>query len=115
MPNLVMEHSESVAEQVNIPALLDDLHQVCLESDIFAVDDVKSRSYPCHQWQIGRQEDNVDFIHITFTLLSGRETDVKQSLGEQLMGVLRHHASGVYSLTIEMRDMERETFTKVLQ
>ncbi|WP_087023453.1 5-carboxymethyl-2-hydroxymuconate Delta-isomerase [Thaumasiovibrio subtropicus] len=115
MPNLIMEYSEPVAEQVNIPALLDDLHQVSLNSGVFAGDDVKSRAYACQHWQIGHTEDSQDFIHITFTLLSGRDEATKKELGAQLMSVLRDRASSVHSLTIEMRDMERETFTKVLQ
>ncbi|WP_413112751.1 5-carboxymethyl-2-hydroxymuconate Delta-isomerase [Thaumasiovibrio sp. DFM-14] len=115
MPNLVMEYSESVAEQVNIAALLDDLHQVCLQSALFEDDAIKSRCYPCHHWQIGRREDSCDFIHVDFALLSGRDEQSKQRLAEQFLGVLRHHAGAVFSLTIEMRDMDKATFTKALQ
>ncbi|MEZ9856281.1 5-carboxymethyl-2-hydroxymuconate Delta-isomerase, partial [Vibrio breoganii] len=72
MPNLVLEYSNSVDERVNIQGLLEDLHQVALTCGLFDVPSVKSRSLRCHNWLVGDEEDSVDFIHISFELLSGR-------------------------------------------
>nr|WP_086937782.1 5-carboxymethyl-2-hydroxymuconate Delta-isomerase [Thaumasiovibrio occultus] len=115
MPNLVLEYSDPVAEQVNITAMLEDLHQTCLMSGLFEPDSIKSRSYPCHRWLIGEHEDSKDFIHIQFSLLDGRSEETRKQLAEQLLAVMRHHAPSVYSLTIDVREMEKAIFTRAIQ
>ena len=43
MPHVVMEYSNSIEERVNVESLLEDLHQVTIQSDLFEVSDIKSR------------------------------------------------------------------------
>ncbi|GLO62167.1 5-carboxymethyl-2-hydroxymuconate isomerase [Vibrio sp. MACH09] len=114
MPNLVLEYTNSVDERVNIQGLLEDLHQVAIDSDLFQAIDVKSRALRCHHWLIGELSDSEDFIHITFELLDGRTQEQKQQLSANLMAVLTEQASGVKSLSVNMRDMDRSTFQKVV-
>lgn len=113
MPNLVLEYSNSVEERVNIQGLLEDLHQVALQSGLFAPSSVKSRTLRCHHWLIGERGDSVDFIHINVELLDGRSSEQKQALSVQLMAVLAEQASQVHSLTINIRDMDSMSFQKV--
>lgn len=113
MPNLMMEYSHSVDERVNIQKLLEDLHQVAIESGLFEVSSVKSRAISCHDWLIGEEADSQDFIHITFELLSGRTLEQKKELANQLMQVLKEQVGPVRSLTINVRDMDLESFLKV--
>lgn len=114
MPNLVMEYSNSVDERVNVQSLLEDLHQVALTCGLFDADSVKSRALRCHNWLIGEAGDSADFIHISFELLDGRTTEQKRELSRQLMAVLQEQASHVYSLTVNMRDMDKACFQKVI-
>ncbi|MGF1685298.1 5-carboxymethyl-2-hydroxymuconate Delta-isomerase [Photobacterium japonica] len=115
MPNLVMEYAEPVAERVNIPGLLADLHQVLLASGVFVPDTVKSRGYPCQTWLVGEGADIDTFIHVQLSLLAGRDAAVKRDLSRGLMAVLEQHATAVTSLTIDVRDMDRDCFLKVSQ
>ncbi|MGO1295739.1 MAG: 5-carboxymethyl-2-hydroxymuconate Delta-isomerase [Vibrio sp.] len=114
MPNLIMEYSDSVEERVNAQKLLEDLHQRALDSGLFAKGDVKSRAVRCHDWLLGEEQDSQDFIHVTFELLSGRTPEQKRTLVEQLMMVLQQEASEIRSLSINMRDMDKQTFMKTV-
>ena len=114
MPNLVVEYSSSVDERVNTQGLLEDLHQVLIESGLFEVDSIKSRAQRYHSWLIGEKEDSEDFIHLNFEMLSGRDEEQKRELGRELMSILEEQASTVYSLTINIRDMDKECFIKVI-
>lgn len=114
MPNIVMEHTISVEGRVNIQGLLEDLHQVALDSGLFQKDDVKSRALRCRHWLIGEYEDSEDFIHITFEMLSGRTDEQKKSLSNQLIEILTAQAGTVKSLSVNIRDMDRGSFQKVL-
>lgn len=114
MPNLVMEYSNSVDARVNVQGLLEDLHKVTLQSELFDIQSVKSRALRCHNWLVGDREDNVDFIHISFELLSGRTEEQKRELSRQLMQVLQQKAHSVYSLTVNVREMDKSCFQKVI-
>lgn len=114
MPNLVMEYSNSVDERVNVQGLLEDLHQVVLHCGLFDTGSVKSRALRCHNWLIGDEDDSVDFIHISFELLDGRTPEQKRELSRQLMDILQQQAGHVRSLTVNIRDMDKESFQKVI-
>ncbi|MCW8333907.1 5-carboxymethyl-2-hydroxymuconate Delta-isomerase [Vibrio sp. SCSIO 43135] len=114
MPNLVMEYSNSVDERVNVQGLLEDLHEVVLNCGLFDVISVKSRSLRCHNWLVGDEGDSVDFIHISFEMLDGRTPEQKRELSRQLMDVLQQQAGHVRSLTVNIRDMDKECFQKVI-
>ncbi|EGQ7936216.1 5-carboxymethyl-2-hydroxymuconate Delta-isomerase [Vibrio vulnificus] len=114
MPNLVLEYSNSVEERVNIPGLLEDLHHIAIKSGLFDAPSVKSRTLRCHYWLIGEEGDSVDFIHVSFDLLSGRTEEQKRELSRQLMTALQETASHVRSLTVNIRDMDKDSFQKVV-
>ncbi|CAH0524429.1 5-carboxymethyl-2-hydroxymuconate Delta-isomerase [Vibrio hippocampi] len=113
MPNLVMEYSHTAEERLNLQGLLQDLHQVALDCDLFDSRDVKSRSHRYHQWLIGERGDTEDFIHIHFELLAGRSMEQKQVLADALLAVLQQQASHISSLTVNMVDMDKACFRKL--
>ncbi|ELR63976.1 5-carboxymethyl-2-hydroxymuconate delta-isomerase [Photobacterium marinum] len=112
MPNLVMEYADPVAERVSVPGLLEDLHQTLLSCGLFEDNSVKSRSYPCHTWLVGPEGDLKTFIHLELRMLSGRSAEQKRELSRRLMAILEQHASEINSLTVDIRDMDRECFLK---
>ena len=114
MPHLVMEYSNSVDERVNVQGLLEDLHYAAIQSGLFDVPSLKSRALRYHHWMIGEQGDSSDFIHITFELLDGRTAEQKRELSRLLMAVLQQQASHITSLTINVRDMDKACFQKVV-
>ncbi|HAS62827.1 MAG TPA: 5-carboxymethyl-2-hydroxymuconate isomerase [Vibrio sp.] len=114
MPHLIMEYSNSVDERVNTQRLLEDLHHAAIQSGLFDAPSLKSRSLRYHDWLVGEEADSVDFIHVTFELLGGRSAEQKRELSRQLMVVLQQQANHVRSLTINVRDMDRECCQKVV-
>ncbi|WP_063663701.1 5-carboxymethyl-2-hydroxymuconate Delta-isomerase [Aliivibrio fischeri] len=113
MPHLVMEYSNSAEDRLNMQGLLEDLHQVAIASGLFSAKDVKSRAVRVYSWLVGEQGNSVDFIHITLELLEGRSPEQKRELSRALMDVLAEQASHIDSLTINVRDMEHESFQKI--
>jgi len=63
---------------------------------------------------VGDEEDNVDFVHISFELLSGRTEEQKRELSRLLMQTLQEQASHIRSLTVNIRDMDKSCFQKVM-
>ncbi len=115
MPNLVLEYSNSVEERVNIQGLLEDLHQAVLKNGEFESRSVKSRTLRGHHWLIGDVGDSEDFIHISLELVAGFAPEKKRELSNQLMDVLVSQASHIYSLTIDIREMDTNGFNKIIR
>ena len=103
MPHLIMEYSDPVAEQVNIRALLDDLHSVLMKSSLFEPNTVISRSYPAHNWLVGDKLDEADFIHVTVT----HDKTLNSSEMDELKGLLLHtmqtQAENILIITADIR------------
>ncbi|MGD8112596.1 5-carboxymethyl-2-hydroxymuconate Delta-isomerase [Vibrio sp. TRT 17S01] len=114
MPHLVMEYSNSVDERVNVQGLLEDLHQIALQSGLFDIGSVKSRALRSHHWLVGDEGDSVDFIHINFELLEGRTEEQKRELSRKLIEELQSQAGHVRSLTVNIRDMDKTCFQKIV-
>lgn len=114
MPHLVMEYSNSVDERVNVQGLLEDLHHAAIQSGLFDAPSLKSRSLRYHNWIVGNEGDSADFVHITFELLDGRTPEQKRDLSRLLMTVLQAQAGHIASLTVNVRDMDKHSFQKVV-
>ena len=108
-----MEYSNSAEDRLNTQGLLEDLHQVAIDSELFSINDVKSRAIRVHSWLVGDKGNSADFIHLTVELLSGRTAEQKRELSRGLMDILAEKASHIDSLTINVRDMEPESFQKI--
>ncbi len=108
-----MEYSNSAEERLNIQGLLEDLHQVVIDCDLFLTKDVKSRAIRIDYWFIGDKEDMADFIHLTVELLAGRTEEQRKQLSGELIRVLAEQASHISSLTINVREMDNESFQKI--
>ncbi len=113
MPHLIMEYSNSVEERLNVSGLLEDLHQVVIDSGLFEIDSVKSRAQRYHHWLVGEAADSVDFIHLRFELLSGRTAEQKQGLAKNLIAVMSQSAGQIESLTVDIRDMDKDAFQRI--
>lgn len=53
-----------------------------------------------------------DFIHVTLRVLSGRNQQQKKGLSERMLGKLDNLGLTSVSLTVEMIDMDRETYAE---
>lgn len=113
MPHLIVEHSQSVAENVDIPTLIFTLHQAAIGTNTFQAASLKSRAVPVQAWCVGEQGG--DFIHVEFRLLKGRTPEQKQAISAALLETLKTYASHIDSLTVEIRDMDDASYGKWLK
>ncbi len=112
MPNIIVEYADPVAERVNVGGLVEDLHRAALNTGLFSPDAVKTRAYPCHTWLIGERENHSTFVHVEAGILAGRSAEQKKQLSEALLAVLVAHCPAVFSMTVDIRDMDTQAFSK---
>lgn len=110
MPHCIIEHSSTInAEQLNKKVFLG-----ALNSELFEADgrDIKVRSIAYENYQTGTERE--DFIHVTVRILSGRSDTDKAMLSETVMTQLLSLSLSRASITVEVVDMDRNSYGKVV-
>lgn len=112
MPHLILEFSQSLTEPSQIKPLLSALHSAVCGTGLFVESHIKLRAYPCEYALVGGDES--PFIHLQARIKPGRCIEDKRRLSEALLAVLgaQDWAAGV--LTVEVVDMEAESYAKRL-
>ncbi|MBU2943300.1 5-carboxymethyl-2-hydroxymuconate isomerase [Shimia thalassica] len=112
MPHLILEHSSELSESHDITVLMDAVFDLASAHPVFAAAPaaVKVRSIACANVRSGLTPET--FAHLTVKMLSGRSTEAKAGLAEDLLRLLHTHLTGVGSLSVEPVDMEREVYRK---
>lgn len=117
MPHLHLEYTTNLTQLDADKALL-RLNHVLVGSGQFAAEfDIKSRALKVEQFRVGTGLGERGFVHIKLALLSGRSAQVKKQLSENLLAVLQDlgpwPADIEVQLSVEVRDMDRETYSKM--
>ena len=110
MPHCIIEHSSTInPEQLNNKVFLG-----ALNSELFEADgrDIKVRSIAYENYQTGTEKE--DFIHVMVRILSGRSDTDKAMLSETVMTQLLSLSLSSASITVEVVDMDRNSYAKVV-
>ncbi|AEF22823.1 5-carboxymethyl-2-hydroxymuconate Delta-isomerase [Pseudomonas fulva] len=110
MPHCIIEHSASL----NGDALLPLIFSGALNTGLFESDgsDIKVRSIAYQSYLTGPERS--DFVHVTIKILSGRTTEQKQILSKSVLAQLQTIERPHCSLTVEVADIDRASYSKVV-
>ena len=110
MPHCIIEYSSSI-EPLD---LNQKVFQGALESNLFEPDgsDIKVRSIAYEHYQTGSTQEK--FIHVTLRILSGRSEQDKLLLSKSVMSKLKSIQLVSTSLTVEVVDMDRNSYAKLI-
>jgi 5-carboxymethyl-2-hydroxymuconate isomerase len=115
MPHCVIEHSSSLDSKALMPLVFN----ASLASSLFEKDgcDIKVRAVAFTQYQTGKVHSNIaqiDFIHVTLKILSGRNTKQKKMLSHLVLSNLETLALKACSISVEVVDIDRATYAKLV-
>lgn len=110
MPHCIIEHSI----EVNGDELIPLVHQGAAASELFELNgsDIKVRSIPYSNYKTGNTD--LYFVHVTLRILSGRSLDEKSNLSQLILNQLEQAISQKCSISIEVVDIDRETYAKTV-
>ncbi|MFT5757172.1 MAG: 5-carboxymethyl-2-hydroxymuconate isomerase [Alteromonadaceae bacterium] len=113
MPHCIIEYAKNIEHSVTPQQLLNAVFQGTAKSQLFYKDtDIKTRAIAYEHYQIGAKKD--DFVHVTIKILSGRTLTQRQHLSSLVLDALSLLNFNDTSLTIEVIDMEKDSYTKKL-
>ncbi|ETX10803.1 5-carboxymethyl-2-hydroxymuconate isomerase [Marinomonas ushuaiensis DSM 15871] len=110
MPHCILEYSQNLEQEVPPVDMLEAIKEACIESNVFASEDIKLRSLPYKSFMTCGQEDA--FVHVMVRLLSGRTPEEKKKLSQLILDALTKFSLKDVSFSVEMCDMDRETYAK---
>jgi 5-carboxymethyl-2-hydroxymuconate isomerase len=117
MPHCVLEYSANIKDSVNFPSFFSRLHEILTASGDIQLDQIKSRWYSREDFVVGDGSEKNAFVYLQISLLSGRSPELRKRIGAQAFELLADQfpisqRDLSCSITLEMREMDRETHFK---
>jgi 5-carboxymethyl-2-hydroxymuconate isomerase len=112
MPHVIIEYSSNVCPSEQFSAITKSAHDVMVKSGLFSAADIKTRSYVTDDFLVGEKGQQGSFVHVTIYLLEGRTMLQKQTLSEALHNALRMRLLGVDQISVDIRELEKDTYRK---
>lgn len=110
MPHCIIEHSAEIDGQ-NLISLV---YKGAFESGLFQSEgsDIKVRAISYSNYQTGNVD--IGFIHVTLKILSGRDAKQKSRLSQCVLEQLGRLSIIDCSISVEVVDIERESYAKMI-
>lgn len=106
MPHLIVEHSQNLEAS----RLLEAVCQGAVESELFELTDIKTRAIGYQYFETNASQQQ--FVHVVVKILSGRTSAQRQMLSKLVLDQLALLNLESTSLTVEVVEMERESYAK---
>lgn len=110
MPHCIVEHSASLDSELILPLVFSG----AMKSELFEINgsDIKVRAITYHSYLTGSEKS--DFVHVVLKILSGRSLEQKQMLSKSVLAQLQRLELKSCSLTVEVMDIERVSYSKLV-
>lgn len=117
MPQITLEHSSNIHQEIRTGELLGSLHRVIADVLELSIDNCKSRVVVHDDYLVGVGGDQKAFVHVCVRILSGRTPKAKTKVGQALLALLDEYFAPSAStlqlqLTVEVQDIDREAYFK---
>lgn len=116
MPHIRLDTTPDIQENADLPEILQDLVAELARHDTIQPASIKAYHTLRAVWAMGTAAPE-GFIHCEVAILAGRSLALRKAIASGMESVLRRHfsatiESGAAGLTIEIREMDRETYVK---
>lgn len=112
MPHLVIEYAQNLEDRISITALVSSAHDSMSRSGLFAPHTIKTRAVPFRDFIAG--DKGSSFIHAEVRLFEGRSERDREALSSAVFNCLCQFADGVPAVTVEVREMDPDCYSKRL-
>ena len=108
MPHCIIDCPAELARRGGEPTLLAAVHDAIDASGLFKPGDIKARLNGFEHYRCGATQD--EFVHVALYLFAGRTAEQQRSLASATLGALIELLPQVDALSMDVREMPRETF-----
>jgi 5-carboxymethyl-2-hydroxymuconate isomerase len=98
MPHTIIEYSDNLAGEGDIPGLLKKIAaKLCNSGGVFPIGGVRVRAHPVTQYVIADGADDYAFLHTVVKLAAGRPEDFKKEFFDELFELIKAHFAELMS------------------
>lgn len=113
MPHLNIEYSANLADELDVQALVNRIHETALETGIFPLGGVRTRAEARTHYRIANGDPSAAYIHMIVRIGAGREFDTRRSAGDRIFEALCDFTSELYdsrplALSFELHEIPAE-------
>ena len=114
MPHFVIEYSRDIEDSYDVAKVMQIAFDSGVESRVMHAADIKVRARPYDHYCLLNEGDS--FLHVSVFMLAGRTDDQKEHVALILRENLQSYLINVTSVSIDIREMNTQTYKKrVLQ
>lgn len=110
MPHIVIEYPADAVNDSQVEAMLDAVHQSVVASGLFDESHIKLRALPLDHYRLGGRR--APFLHAQLRIHRGRTPEQRQLLSRGVLAVLRAQQWPLVAITVEVVEMERDSYSK---
>jgi 5-carboxymethyl-2-hydroxymuconate isomerase len=116
MPHIHLETTADLPENADVPDILEALVARLAGFETIQPASIKAYHTLRTNWTMG-EGSPAGFAHCTVAIMTGRDADLRKRMAQAMFEELRtkfeaSHGAGEASLTLELREMDRETYLK---
>jgi 5-carboxymethyl-2-hydroxymuconate isomerase len=113
MPHCIIEYSANLNDDAFRSTIMRAVYSGTYSSGLFSSDDIKVRVIPYAYYTA--QDQQQSFIHVVLKILSGRSVEQKSLLSGLVLEKLEKLHLTEISLTVEVIEIERASYAKVVR
>jgi len=111
MPHIIVEYAEQVLTEDEVGKILKTIHQAVADSGLFEASHIKTRAYSFKHYS--NAGGNEPYLHIQARIKSGRDAENKNRLSNEIINSLAALEIKAAVITVEVIDMDRDSYAKL--
>jgi len=117
LAHLVIEHSSNLREHLDLPALIQAVHEAALASGIFPIGGLRTRAYEAQSYRIADGHPDNAFIHLSIRVGHGRDLPTRRKACEDIFAAASKQLAPLFErlplgLSVEMEELHPELSLK---
>jgi len=113
MPHFIVEYTDNIKEEADIPKLLKKVNDVLISrSNLFPTGGIRSRAVELHDYRVADGAEDDAFVHAILKIGAGRSAEHKKETCDELFEVIKDHFADLFSRRYLALSMELIEFSE---
>ncbi len=113
MPHVIVEYTDNIRADANVPVLLKTIHDVLIAQDgVFPTGGIRSRAMALTDYRMADGAADYAFVHVTLRIGAGRDEAVKKKACDALFDAIKAHFADLYARRYLALSMEVAEFSE---
>lgn len=113
MPHVIVEYTDNIRAEANVPVLLKTINDVLIAQDgVFPTGGIRSRAIALTDYRMADGAADYAFVHVTLKIGAGRDEAVRKKACDELFTAIKAHFAELYARRYLALSMELVEFNE---